>query len=253
MAEETQEVVPPEDDAAKKEKDVVPKAQFLAALKSANEKYERLEAKVAELSNKPAPATPAPEARRYTRAELNGLVAAQHITQDQADAQIEYQLREDATAAARSVAAETVSAAQRTGFIETEIARYVALAPEIMDETHETRERIKAEYKFLVERMGDRNGTDTQLKAIRAVLGSVETLELARKGQAAHESYQDAGSAGAPARSRATKTVRDTLTSREKDHYEHMIKQGQYKDWKEVEAELAFSNPDIRRKAGARV
>ncbi len=249
MAEETPVVEAPEDDA---KKDVVPKAQFLAALKSANEKYERLEAKVQQLETKPA-AVPAPEVRRYTRAELNQLVAAQQITQDQADAQIEYQLREDATTAARTVASETVAASTRKSFIDAEIAKYVALAPEIMDETHETRARIKDEYNFLVTAMGDANGTDTQLKAIRAVLGPREKLELARQGQAAHESHQDAGSAGAPARSRATKTLVDTLTQREKDHYESMMKKGYYKNWKEVEAELAYANPEVRRKHGARV
>src|SRR3990167_3118870 len=88
-----------------KDDDVVPKKQFIAAINSANAKYDALEAKFNELQVK-VTATPATVERpkRYTRGELNALVEARTITQDQADAQMDFQTREDSKAEAKRVA-----------------------------------------------------------------------------------------------------------------------------------------------------
>lgn len=161
--------------------DVVPKTQFIAAIKSANEKYDALKTELdalrAEAKAKPAIEQP----KRYTRTELTAMVDNRQITQEQADAQLDFQMREDFRTEASRVATETVTAAQRKQFIDSEIARYKAVAPEILDDTHETRNKIKEEYTYLVNVMGDSNSVDTQLKAIRSVLGPVEKLERAQR------------------------------------------------------------------------
>lgn len=237
----------PEDEQPNK--DVVPKTQFIAAINSANAKYDALKAELdalrAEAKGK------VPEQKRYTRAELSAMVTAGQATQEQADAQMDFQLREEAKAEAGRVATETVSQAQRKHLVDSEIAKYKVLAPEILDETHETRDRIKEEYQYLIG-LGDSNSVETQLKAIRAVLGPLDRLERARSGRKDVESHQETGGDGS-SKNKTPKSLVDTLSVREKDYYGGMIQKGQYKDWKAVEDELKFARPDIRRKAGARV
>lgn len=234
-------------DQDKPKDDVVPKAQFLAALKSANEKYAALEARLDAVVARAEPKVVEP--RRYSRAELNAMVAAGTATQDAADAQMDLQLREDAKAEATRVSTEIISQAQRKSLVDSEIAKYRVLAPEIMDDAHETRDRIKEEFQYLLG-LGDSPSVETQLKAIRAVLGPLDRLERARSGKRDIESHQDTGGGSG---TKTPKTLMDTLSTREKDYYGDMIKKGQYKDWKAVEEELKFARPDIRRKAGARV
>lgn len=240
-----------------KDDEVVPKTQFIAAINSANQKYNALEAKFNELQAAVA-AKPAPVERpkRYTRAELNALVENRQITQEQADTQMDFQTREDAKAEAKRVATETVTAAQQKDRVDTEIARYKAVAPEILDDAHETRQRIKDEFAALIELGDDPRKLSTQLKAIRAVLGPVEKLERARNGKPAFESHREYGGSeradpgGRKKKGDGTLTY-DDLSPREKAHYDKGIQSGLYKDKAAVNAELAFAKPHIRQKYGA--
>lgn len=237
----------------KSKDDSVPKTQFLAAIKSANEKFDSMKAEL-EAKLEAAKASPKAEAsKRYTRAELIAMVDSRQITQDQADAQLDYQSREDTKAEAQRVAIETVTSVQRKSYVDAEIGRYKAVAPEILDEASETRERIKEEYNFLVGTLGDSNGLDTQLKAIRSVLGPVEKLERARNARASHESHRETGGGGASevGRKGDGKLTYDRLSAREKAHYDKLIASGLYKDAKAVNEELAYVNQTTRRKYGA--
>ena len=229
----------------KSKDDFVPKTQFLAALKSANEKFEAMKV---ELETKLEAKKAEPAAKRYTRAELTAMVDDRQITQDQADAQLDYQAREDARAEAQRVATETVTAAQRKSYVDSEIGRYKVVAPEILDEASEARERIKEEYNFLVGTLGDPNSIETQLKAIRAVLGPVEKLERARNAKASHESHRETGGGGSEGPKGDGKLTYDNLSAREKAHYDKLIASGLYKDVKAVNEELAYVNPTTRRK-----
>lgn len=240
--------------------EVVPKTQFIAAINSANEKHKRemqalrdeMDAKLAAVAAKPAPAE---QPKRYTRTELNALVEARQITQEQADAQMDFQTREDAKSDARRVATETVTAAQRKNRVETEIARYKAVAPEILDDAHDVRQRIKEEFQALIELGDDPKALETQVKAIRAVLGPVDKLERARNGKPAHESHREfgGGGGGEPQRKKSGDgaLTYDDLSPREKAHYDRGIQSGLYKDKAAVNAELAFAKPHLRQKYGA--
>jgi hypothetical protein len=256
MAEDTGSGAPEggEEGKDKSKDDFVPKTQFLAALKSANEKYDALKADL-EAKLEAAKAAPKVEApKRYTRAELTAMVDSRQINQEQADAQLDYQVREDAKADAQRVALETVTSAERKRYVDAEIGRYKAVAPEILDDASETRERIKEEYNFLVGTLGDPNGLDTQLKAIRSVLGPVEKLERARNAKSGHESHRETGGGGGASEGGTKGDVKLTyanLSSREKAHYDKLISSGIYKDVKAVNEELAYSNPTTRRKYGA--
>jgi len=240
-----------------KDDDVVPKKQFIAAINSANAKYDALEAKFNELQAK-VTATPATVERpkRYTRGELNALVEARTITQDQADAQMDFQMREDSKAEAKRVATETVTAATQKDRIDTEIARYKAVAPEILDEAHETRQRIREEFAALISLGDDPHKLSTQLKAIRAVLGPVEKLERARNGRSEVLSHRETGGSersdqGGRKKKGDGALTYDDLSERERSHYDKGIQSGLYKDKAAVNAELAFAKPHIRHKYGA--
>ena len=235
--------------------DVVPKTQFIAAINSANAKYNALEAKfnelVAKVEAKPAEIE---QPKEYTRAELNAMVEARTITQDQADAQMDAQAARRAEAAATRVATETVTSAQRKERVDTEIARYTAVAPEILDDAHETRQAIKTEYQYLIG-LGDKPSVETQLKAIRSVLGPVEKLERARNGKSDHVSHREDGGGGGEGGGRKAKDgplTYDDLSQREKAHYDKGLQSGRYKDKAEINAELKFANSRTRTKYGAR-
>jgi len=243
---------PPKDDG-----EFVPKTQFIAALNSAERKREaevsRLSTELAELRAQ-VKARPADQPKRYTRAELNAAVAAGQVTQDAADAQYELQIQQDAEDRAHRVALNTVSTAERKRLVDSDIARYTAVAPEILDETHETRQRIKEEFNSLVA-LGDPGagpeGVVTQLKAIRAVLGPIARLEKARSGRFQHETHLETGGGGGAGGGRPkTGKLSDQLNAEAKRHYEKGIEQGRYKDWAAVEDELKYAKPATRQRFG---
>ena len=239
--------------APKKDKqgddDVVPKSQFLAAIHSANEKYSALEARlnaVIEAGQKKADPPP----KHYTRTELNAAVQANQITQEAADQVWDDQIRAEARSEAATVSTEIVTRAQRKERVDSDISRYVALTPDVMVQGSETREKVAKEYNFLVS-LGDPKTPETELKAMRAALGPIESLELAHSGTTRHETHRETGDAGGSGGKPGGKKFEDTLSQREKAHYQKGIDSGRYKGWDEVKAELAFANPNTRRKYGA--
>lgn len=249
-----------EEEKGKQPKDVVPTTQLIAALKNQGEQHARdmqalkadFEAKLATATEKPAIEAP----KAYTRAELNALVEARSITQDQADTQMDMQIRSAAEAAAARVATETVAQAKLRERVDDEIARYTVVAPEILDEAHGTRDQIRAEYQYLLG-LGDKPSVKTQLKAIRSVLGPVDKLERSRNGTPAHESHREDGGSGGDGGGRKPKggsgeLTYDGLTQREKSHYDRLLASGLYKDKAAVNAELKFSNSRTRAKYNAR-
>lgn len=197
-------------------------------------------------------------AKRYTKAELNAAVEAKTITADQAEEVWAKQIREDAKREAKAEVLGTVRAERQQERVETDLNEYKALAPEIMEDGSETRLRIHEEFQYLVG-LGDPGGANdprtlqTQLKAIRAVLGPVEKLRTAKSARRETESHEETGggSSGGSRRRSEPKTAWDALDKRQRDYYEAAISKGQYKDKAAVEAELKYSRK-ADRKAGAR-
>lgn len=232
-----------------KGEEFVPKTQFLAALHSANEKYSTLEAEFRRLQEVQAKKAELP--KRYSRVELKAAVEAGQISQDDADSVIERQIREDAVAEAKGAALQAVSSASRKDRVDSEIARYKAAAPEIMDDGHETRQRIREEFSALLELGDDPKDVSTQLKAIRAVLGPVDRLERSRSGKHSTEPSRESGSEGAPEdRKPKTGKLVDQLRKEVKETYADEIKKGRYKDWADVEKTLSYASPGVRRRLG---
>ena len=236
-----------------KDGETVPRTQLIAALNSAERKYEsQLATMRAEFDAKleaQIKAKPADSPKRYTRVELNAAVEAGQVSRDQADAELDRQAREEVS----RVALETVNAAEGKRFIDSEIARYKAVAPEILDDAHDTRKKIREEFAALVKVGDDPNNVVTQWKAIRSVLGSVDRLEKARSGIEQHEFHRETGGGGGGREGGGKPAFEATLTQRERAHYQRLITSGTYKDWAEVEAEMKYAKPAIRRKQGATV
>ena len=230
------------------DKDFVPKAQFLAALKSATEKYQALEVQLAEMRGRQSAFTKADEpAKRYTVAELNAAVAAQTITADQAEEIKSKQIREDAVAEAERRILGKVGAERAQERVGSDLEEYKRLAPEIMEDGSETRQQVREAFDYFVGlgdpgAAGDPRTLQTQLKAIRAVLGPIEKLRMAKGARRETEAHEETGgSTGGSQRRQALKTPWDSLDKRQKDFYEAKIRDGLYKDRAAVEAELSFA------------
>jgi hypothetical protein len=237
-----------QDDKKKDKKESVPLSQFLAAIESANQKNARLEAQIEELKKE----KPIETTKRYTRTDLNAAVAAGQITEVQADELYANQVREDTKKEVTQEVLSVVQAQATQERIVTDLAEYKRLAPEILDDSSDVRKKIVEEFNDLV-LAGLPKNLATERAAIRAVLGPLEKLKVARSARRDDESYEETGSGGGGGGNRTPKSLKDTLTPREKDYYEGMIKKGMYPDWKAVESELSFARPEVRRKAGARV
>ena len=233
-----------------KDGEVVSKKQFIAALNSAERKRETetaaLRQQLAELQAQ-VKAKPADQPKLYTRAELTAAVEAGQISQEQADAQLQAQ----ADDRAHRVALETVSAAKRKELIDSQLAQYQELAPEILDDDHDTRKAIKREFQALVDLGDDRRDVATQLKAVRAVLGPIERLKQAKSGRTQHEHHRETGGGGSGSQGRQkTGKLVDQLNADVKREYEKRIDRGIYKNWDEVESELKFASPATRQRLG---
>lgn len=241
----------------------IPKVRHDEAVNAERGRVSRLEAEIAalRLAQQKQPVHDEEPAKRYTRAELDAAVTAQTITAEQREEVWAKQIREDAKREAKAEVLGTVRAERQQERVETDLNEYKALAPEIMEEGSETRQRIHEEFQYLIG-LGDPGGQNdprtlqTQLKAIRAVLGPVDKLRTAKSARRETEAHEETGgsSGGASGRTRsAPKTGWDSLDKRQKDYYDAKISAGLYKDRAAVEAELKFSRTaNSPRKAGAR-
>jgi hypothetical protein len=199
--------------------------------------------------NKSQPAKGA-EPKRYTRQDLKAGVDAGQISQEQADDVWAKQVENDAVERATKAATDAVSQRATKERIDTDIGSYKRLKPEIMENGSEVREKVREEYNYLVG-LGAPGNTATELAAIRAVLGPLEKLEKSSSARRSEDHDQQGGSdTGGKPRGGSSKKLVDHLDARAKEHYEKGIKQGRYKDWTEVEAELKFATPARRAQMG---
>lgn len=234
----------------------IPRSRFVAALNNATDKYSALETKYKALESRLAQSATTPPPREFARSELLAAVDKGQMTLEQADAVWEKQIITRATNEARTVAGQELSQREVARRVDAEMRRYKELVPGVMQEGSKERERVSAEYRFMVS-LGSPEGRETELAALRAVYGSTEKIERARGADTALDSEQQSGGAGGgTGRDDAANKGGDlarTLTARERDFYQKQIDGGRYKDWAAVNEELKFANPATRRKMGAKV
>lgn len=237
---------------------VIPESRLKAALSNQRVSYEqklnalRDELEAFKAGMKAATPEKKPDApKRYTRAELKVAVDANQITQEQADDILDRQLKAEAKEEATREALAVVSERQKKERVETEIAKYRRLKPEVMERGSEVRQRVAEEYRSLVE-AGSPETEATELAALKVVLGPVEKLEKAAGARrSADHDEQGGGNDGRPKQKSGGKLV-DNLPARDKDFYQKQIDRGEYKDWAAVETMLQkYASPTIRRRYGA--
>ena len=193
------------------------------------------------------PVQPPAPPKVYTRTELATAVAERRMTEDQATDILERQ-RADET---RRIVQETVSGAftdlRRGNVVEQGLNEYQRLKPDAWKAGTKDRERVEAQYKYLVS-IGQPATAATELVALQTVYGPVDALRSAASGRDDFESMEDIGGGGSGGgrRDGGGGGGKPKLTPRERAHYERLIDRGVYADWDAVHAELKFA-----RKRGA--
>ena len=164
---------------------------------------------------------------RYTKQQLREMVATGQMTQDQADdtwdAQREAEITEKVMGAVKSTSVETATLTR----VNSDLARYKELAPDILVEGSETRQAVAERYQYLLS-IGAPRGAATELAAANAVLGPVEALERKAKGRTVTQSHEESGGGGKgnDGGKGGKKSLLDQAPERYKSHYENMIAKG---------------------------
>lgn len=206
--------------------------------------------KVAALATPPAPppAAPPAEPKTISRAELDQAVSAGRITEAEATAIWDKQSAEQTARLVKETVRATLEDAQSQNLVDTGIKEYAALKPDVMKPGTTDRQRVEAQYKYLVS-IGQPATKSTELAALNMVFGSIEGLKAAAAGRPSEETHEDVGGGEPSSKSSPPKKLK--LSAAEERYYRTGIEKGIYKDWAAVEAELAYANPRVRRAHGA--
>jgi len=164
------------------------------------------------------------EPARYTKQSLREAVAVGQMTQDQADDLWDTQREAEITE--KVMGAVTASTTQNKAVerVDTDLARYKALAPDLMVEGSEIRNEVTARYQYLIS-IGAPHGSGTQLAAANAVLGPIDRLEKKGKGRTVTQTHEETGGNDGGEKG-VKKTLLDQAPPRYKQHYENLIAKG---------------------------
>lgn len=231
----------------------IPKVRFDEAVNNVKDDLQkereariRLEEQVKTLSVKPEP-------KKYSLSELNKLVDDGKVTREQADQYWEQQVSKSIDEKVDAKVSAKEQERERTAKLKTKIDRYKSLAPDVLKQGSEDRQKVINAYKDLVD-AGHPDDARTELAALMAVYGTADELEK-RKSSMTRElrdKHQETGG-GKPPSDPTQAGLLKTLSVREKAHYESLIQRGLYKDWKDVEEELKYADPNLRKRYGAKV
>lgn len=160
---------------------------------------------------------------RYTKQQLREAVATGQMTQDQADDLWEEQREAEITE--KVVGAVTAKTARNSAVerVDTDLAKYKALVPDLMVEGSETRNDVAERYQYLIS-IGAPPGPATQLAAANAVLGPIDRLEKKGKGRTVTQTHQETG--GNEGGGGGKKTLLEQAPPRYRQHYESLIAKG---------------------------
>jgi hypothetical protein len=212
-----------------------------ARLQSERERAARLEGELEALKRTPAePKTATPT--RYTASQLQAMIDEGKATVGQAFAYQEETLKQELQAQVDKKVSETLSTHQRGNTVQQEIQEYRTLVPEALQEGTPENQRLVKEMNYLVSLGHDGNDQRTALIAARAAFGDPDSLKTKRAAKAIptgrDNTMQDTTSSGKP--KPTEKDPLKDLTSRQRQHYQHMIDRGVYAGWAEVKEELAY-------------
>lgn len=219
-----------------------------ARLEAQREREERIRLEERLKAREEHPSQQEPE---YTWDQLEAAIAEGRITRQWAqDHREKVVARRVANEVLNKVKTETQTT-QHVNTIQSEIDRYKAAIPEIMQAGSVERTKVEQEYNYFINHLGYPATVATQLAATRAALGAIETVErtVHAKRTAIKEPFMETHSSSRKPQPTGKKKV-DGLDARQKAHYEHMIEKGHYRGWDEVEEELNWTRPNLRAARG---
>jgi hypothetical protein len=171
---------------------------------------------------------------------------ASTIRQNQNEQQLDSKIANAVTTAVSSQAAVSE--------IGSEIDRYKAVVPDIMDKGSEGNKKLTSAFNDLVTNLGMPSTRATELAAARQVYGPIDALEAVGTAHD-RDTHQETGGRSPPGNGDGqTDTGKPASMSADEDrHYSDLISKGVYPDWDAVQAELKFANPALRKKHGAQI
>jgi len=132
--------------------------------------------------------------------------------------------------------------------ILSEIGQYQQLIPEVMQPGSEERAKYEREYAYMVRELGMPKNHATELAAVRAAFGDVETVKTRRASKHVTTEQEPFMETHTAQRQKSNvKSFKDTLQPWEREGYERLIKNHVYKDWKEVEEEQKWAPKAINQ------
>ena len=192
------------------------------------------------------------EQRDYTLTELDSAVSAGTISQAQRDQIWANQIAKNAKETARAEAIEIVRTETRDATLDGELQEYARLHPDLTKEGTPLRRRVAAEFEALVAKGLDKDSLSTEIAAVRAVMGPIERARAIKEGRRVPPShFQDmqSGPRQSPQQQRESDAW-NSLTPRQRSHYEDLIRKNIYPDRKAALGELKRA---AERRGGARL
>lgn len=220
----------------------------LAALEAAAPLIEKVASLEGRLAAQPA-APPPDQPKIRTRAELDALVRDRQITEAQRDDILDRQRADETRRMVQETVTTAITGLQRGSEVDQGLAAYRELKPDAWKAGSKERERVKAQYDYLV-RIGQPATAATELVALQTVYGSVDALRAASSGRDEYEEHRDTGGGGGGGGGRR-QDGKVKLSPRERAHYQRLIDRGVYPDMDAVHEELKYARPEVRARHGA--
>lgn len=225
----------------------IPKERFDGAIGNLKDEITSLSQKVEKQ------ATPAQAPAKYTRAQLRAAVDAGKIDEDQMEQIWGDQVEKNAVAAGEAAAATTASAKEAQAKIDTTLAGYAELVPDLSDETSDNRQAAQEAYTDLVELHGAPSTPEDQKRleamACRTAFGPLSKLK-GRMDSLKKSSANAAQEVGNGEGDAAAKSTHKGVPKSQVAYYQSMIDRGQYKDWAEVTELVKKASPAVKKRMG---
>lgn len=199
-----------------------------------------------------ANAEPPAEPPTYTRAQLEAAVEGGKITKAEADAIWDTQSQRQTQRLVADTVKTVLTETQQQTTVDSRIAEYQALKPEVMKADSPERARVKQQYDYLVS-IGQPATKSTELAALTMCYGSLDALKAAHAATRDDETLMDVGGGTPPvAGGDGNDGPKTKLSARERAHYQKLIDKGMYRSWADVDKEMEYANGRVRQNARAR-
>lgn len=211
-------------------------------LQAEREQRARLEGELEALKRTPPPQA-APTPPRYSAAQLQQMIDEGKATVGQVLAYQEETLRKELDSKVEEKVRTSLATTSKASTLQQEMDRYKHVVPEVTQEGTPERQKVTQEFSYLVGLGYDAHDPRTELMAVRAALGSVETIQERRKAKTiptGRETMQDIQSNGGA--KAGEPDVLKKMTAAQRQHYQRMIDRNVYKGWDEVRDELKFAS-----------